>query len=55
MTEEMDAQGSLCPRMWETDYLGIKKLNDEAGIPERKSKGVAGYDLFSVEHQIMLP
>ena len=35
--------------------LKVKKLSDNAQIPQRGSTGAAGYDLYSTETQVIMP
>ena len=44
-----------CFIMWgnEGDVLKVKKLKENAALPERKTPGAIGYDLFSYEEKII--
>ena len=44
-----------CFLMWgnEGDVLKVKKLREDAALPERKTPGAVGYDLFSYEEKVL--
>ena len=46
-------EGPQCFLMWgnEGDVLKVKKLKEDAVLPERKTPGAVGYDLFSYEEK----